>query len=192
MSRHFTFIVRDKKFEGYKKIASFFFLINAILFFFWAQASPGTSRRMALFMIAAVLVVYAIYHWLYKQKKEKSFIVIYLLVTTVWVTETSYWYAGLLFLLLLILQARMENDFWIRISSARITISSLIRKHYEWSAFDNIVLKDGLLTLDFKNNRIIQAEPDGKYWENGASTETGNYTGFEQDFNEFCREHLVK
>ncbi len=31
-------------------------------------------------------------------------------------------------------------------------------KEYLWNTFNNVILKDNILTLDFKNNHLIQAE----------------------------------
>jgi hypothetical protein len=49
-----------------------------------------------------------------------------------------------------------------------------------WQELNNVVLKDGLLTVDLKNNRIIQ-------------TEILNSQGdpSEAEFNEFCRQRMV-
>jgi hypothetical protein len=35
-------------------------------------------------------------------------------------------------------------------------------KKYQWSLFSNVILKDNILTLDFKNNKLIQAEIETK------------------------------
>jgi len=50
----------------------------------------------------------------------------------------------------------------------------------QWAAVANMILKDGLLTIDMKNNRIIQQYIDD------AKTKVD-----QQEFNEFCRQHLV-
>ncbi len=52
-------------------------------------------------------------------------------------------------------------------------------KQYNWDSFNNVVLKDGLLTLDFKNNKVLQLELD-----NAASPD-------QKHFNNFCFEKLV-
>jgi len=42
--------------------------------------------------------------------------------------------------------------------------SSLIKqknfpwKKYQWNEFSNVIIKDNLLTMDFKNNKLIQGE----------------------------------
>lgn len=48
---------------------------------------------------------------------------------------------------------------------------------HEWASFNHIVLKDGLLTLDFKNNKVLQLEIAG--------------TADENSFNSFCAEKLM-
>ena len=50
---------------------------------------------------------------------------------------------------------------------------------YNWNEFNNIILKDNLLTLDFKNNKVLQLEIEG------ASEKTD-----EASFNQFCKDHL--
>ena len=35
-------------------------------------------------------------------------------------------------------------------------------KKYQWSEMSNVVLKDHILTMDFKNNKVIQAEIDNQ------------------------------
>jgi hypothetical protein len=65
----------------------------------------------------------------------------------------------------------------------RIVINTLIRQRHDWSAFNNIVLKDGLLTLDFKNNRLMQKEIADDEDEDDAD---------EEEFNTWCREQLAR
>lgn len=48
-----------------------------------------------------------------------------------------------------------------------------------WEQLNNVVLKDGMLTLDFMNNKIIQ-----------QILEETNQTVNEKEFNDFCRQQL--
>lgn len=49
---------------------------------------------------------------------------------------------------------------------------------YQWNDFDNIILKDNLLTLDFKNNKLVQLQIK----EESPATEI--------DFNKFVKSFL--
>lgn len=60
-----------------------------------------------------------------------------------------------------------------------IVVNTFPKKEYAWSALNNVVLKDNILTIDFKNNKLIQKEI-----ESDASQKD------EQEFNGFCRTML--
>jgi hypothetical protein len=61
--------------------------------------------------------------------------------------------------------------------------SSLIKqknfpwKKYHWNELSNVIIKDNLLTMDFKNNKLMQGE---------IITDEIN----EAEFNEFAKRHL--
>ncbi len=64
----------------------------------------------------------------------------------------------------------------IQIAVSGVTIKKLFSTTlYKWSEISNVVLKDNLLTLDFKNNKLIQVAVDEKHT-----------TTNEQEFDEFC------
>ena len=50
-------------------------------------------------------------------------------------------------------------------------------KKYQWRQLNNVILKDNLLTIDFKNNRLLQAE---------ITNDDIN----EKQFNNFAKEQL--
>lgn len=60
-----------------------------------------------------------------------------------------------------------------------IVINSLPKKQHRWAEVQNVVLKDGILTIDLRNNKLIQ-----KPIESFTSDKE------EQEFNEFCKERL--
>lgn len=51
-------------------------------------------------------------------------------------------------------------------------------KIYEWPSFNQVILKDGLLSLDFKNNKVLQVEL--------------NDAADENEFNKFCAQQIKK
>lgn len=60
----------------------------------------------------------------------------------------------------------------------------IINKHfakpvYAWVCFSNVILKDNLLTLDFKDNKVLQLETDS----NGVIDV--------QQFNDFCARQIT-
>ena len=65
----------------------------------------------------------------------------------------------------------------------RIIVKKLFKRTIEWNELSNAMIKDGLLTLDFKNNKLFQAETDDD--ENNDE-----YDASEEEFNDFCKAHL--
>jgi hypothetical protein len=84
---------------------------------------------------------------------------------------------ALLYTLLAFLEYKAKRPLTIDFSPDQVVINSLIPRQYKWAVFSNIILKDGLLTLDFANNRLFQKE-------------VGNGETDESAFNEYCRSQL--
>src|SRR5690606_30064060 len=85
------------------------------------------------------------------------------------------------FVLLAILEYQAKLPPEIGFSKDHITFNGLFKKKYKWSEIENVVLKDGLLTVDFRNNKLFQKEID-----------TGENEASEQEFNEWAQTVLQK
>ena len=71
-----------------------------------------------------------------------------------------------------------EPKYAIDLNGVKIT-KLLSEKLYTWADVQNVVLKDGLLTIDFKTNHIFQSPVTAK-----------NVELDEKSFNQFCRQQL--
>jgi hypothetical protein len=72
----------------------------------------------------------------------------------------------------------------IGFSEKHIVFKSVWRKQIMWPELNNALIKDGVLTLDYKNNKLFQAETDD-------DEDNEEYDVSEDEFNEFCRKQLV-
>jgi hypothetical protein len=88
---------------------------------------------------------------------------------------------GSLYFLASFFERQVKHPLEFGFDKSGIVLNSVPSKNYTWSEVINVVLKDNILTLDFKNNRIIQRET-----EDIVSSET------EKEFNEFCRLQMGK
>lgn len=70
------------------------------------------------------------------------------------------------------------NKTTLYFSSAYIEKRNIPGKKYPWHLFTNVVLKDNLLTLDFKSNKLLQAEISASNTDEAA-------------FNTFVKQQLV-
>jgi len=66
-----------------------------------------------------------------------------------------------------------------------IVVDGLFQKRINWNELNNVLIKDGLLTMDFKNNKLFQQETDDL-----DDDEDDDVT--EEEFNAFCQTALNK
>lgn len=89
--------------------------------------------------------------------------------------------ALLLFLVAGILPALFYKAPEVITGDESVTLKRMIGSStYPWNDFSNIILKDNLLTLDFKNNKVLQLELE----ENTAIDENA--------FNDFCAGKIMQ
>lgn len=96
-----------------------------------------------------------------------------------WVTMPYLAWLFIPFALLGLFERQAKMPLEVGFTDTEIVINTLIRRRYKWTEFSNIILKDDLLTLDFKNNRLLQRE---------TINEEGDAQ--EDEFNEYCRKQL--
>ena len=98
-----------------------------------------------------------------------------------WIGTTPTPWVGAFFFLLAFLEYQTKRPLEIGFDHDRVVINTLIKRRFDWSMFNNVILKDGLLTLDFKDNRLLQREIADDDEEDDAD---------EDEFNAYCRSRL--
>ncbi len=115
----------------------------------------------------------------YKRNKRIYYSKALLIAAIVWTRMPYLQWMIAVFALLAILEYQAKLSPEIGFSEKEIIFNGLLKKKYNWNEIDNVVLKDGWLTVDFKNNKLFQKEIDSG--ENEAS---------EQEFNRWCSQYL--
>lgn len=115
----------------------------------------------------------------YKHNRQIYYSKALLLTGLIWTRMPYFEWLIFVFALLALLEYQAKRAPEIGFASDHIVFNGLIKKKCNWSAIHNIILKDGLITIDFKNNRLLQKE-----------LESGDNEASEQEFNEWCRRML--
>ena len=97
-----------------------------------------------------------------------------------WLGMSHLQWLFILFVALAFLEYQVKHPLEIGFTHDRVVINSLIRRKYEWAAFSNVILRDGLLTMDFRDNRLFQKEV--------LDDEEGEAD--EDEFNDYCKQRL--
>ena len=85
------------------------------------------------------------------------------------------------FALMGLFEKQAKAPLEIGFTDQQVVINTLFRRKYQWKDFNNVLLKDDLLTLDFKNNQLLQCE---------TIDEEGDAE--EDEFNQYCEIQLKK
>lgn len=142
------------------------------------------SDRVNLIFIASFLLIAGglLLNWYASVKKGKKVFYsrILLIAGVTWFAMPSMAWIGIPILLLALLEKQAKFHLEIGFSNERIVFNTLFKRKFLWTDFTNIVLKDNMLTLDFKNNRLIQKE-----------TIDDDSDADEDEFNEYCRRKIL-
>lgn len=177
--KRFEITLKNEKAKFYQRLSWFIIIINTVLLLYLAffAADNAESKRGIVFLIL-LSICFSLYFYFRNTKYQIGFHLFFFLIVLVWISMEKYWFAGIN-LLFDILGTIATRKFIVAFSQSKVVYPSLPMKNIAWAELNNVVLKDGLLTIDFKSNKLIQQKID----EEKTNVD-------EQEFNDFCRQHL--
>ena len=177
--KKFELVLKNEKRRSYQTI-TWIIIISNIALLILLSVKGVFSRAEVIGII--LMICLAIFIPLYTRSKDINIetSIIFLILMTAWLT-TGYWWAALINLVFEIFQIAALRTLILKLDHKVIIYPSLPKKKIDWKELSNLILKDGLLTIDFKNNRIIQQQI--------ADTSS---TIDEKEFNDFCEQQLNK
>ncbi len=181
----FELVLKNEKQKLYDRFAIFIFILNGIGICI-AQLNPrleiiDKSGKIFFVALAVILVSYQ-FIMLFTNRVTRylnSFLIASFVISLYW-TVLGYWWFGIVSFALILLYVISKRKLKVEIDIEKIIYPSFPAKTIKWNDLNSLVLKDGLLTIDFKNNRLIQQIVDKK-----------SDTIIEQEFNDFCRQQLM-
>jgi len=174
----FKLILKNDKLKSYRVIALLILLINAAIFCWLLFYDEYRTESLSAL---AVLIIYIALQWNYVRKGRQQHYFnefLFFVLAFCWIGLGMYLFAGIsLVLAILYFLALQKLEFIF--NEEMISKKNFPAKQYDWHQFSNVMLKDNILTLDFKNNKILQGEIE----------ESGNTSEF--DFNVFARQKIA-
>jgi hypothetical protein len=156
----YTFILKNEKTKNYRLISQLLVFFN-LLGFVLLLINNETRFAKNLLLLFSILTT-AVYTFFtiverISQKPMPDFWhrSIFALCALTWLKE-GFWWLTIILLLIILLEILAHRKLIVEINEKKITVPYLTQKKMKWEEVDNVVLKDGLLTIDFKNNRLFQ------------------------------------
>ena len=177
--KQFELILKNEKEVSYKRISIFLLILNLVGLLFITYLKDFKS--WGPFIMAAIAIFSVFIALYFRNKSERSPLTgAFFVLSLAWILA-GYWVVGLLNFLFMILHIAALQKPIVSVSERQVIYPSFPKKKIDWQQLSNLILKDGLLTIDFKNNRIIQ-----QHIADISSTID------EKEFNDFCRQQLNK
>lgn len=178
----YDYIIECKR-PNYKWIdltSQLMLLLAICVFTFSISVMALNSKALLLMFLIAGIILWWIYTFKKQKKGEISFYRIALLMATIgWALQSQGKWISLIYFLAVLLEKQVKFPIEVAFDENEIVFNSLPKKIVDWRDLNNVILKDGILTIDFQNNKIIQKE---------IESDTSKQT--EQEFNEFCSQKL--
>jgi hypothetical protein len=169
--------LRNDKLKFYTRISWIIIFLNVVAFLllaFFSTVNDYRSSSIAGLILISIVIILKFY----KPKWQIDFWYFSIIIIGTWGSMKQYWIGGsLLFIEVLRSTAMMRKV--VAFYHNNVIYPSWPVKNIRWSELNNVILKDGLLTIDQKNNKLIQQEID--------KTRTSIN---EKDFNDFCIQKL--
>ena len=155
----------------------YFFAIAAFGLFYYQHPRSGT---IYLVVIIAIVISWGI-TLMKKKKNGQAFFRLGLLFGAAgWlIGPERNILMGLLYAVAGIIEKQVKFPQEIGFTADGITFNTFPKKSLQWSDVNNVVIKDGLITIDQKNNKLVQKEIEGYVTAD-----------IEMEFNQYCHNFL--
>jgi hypothetical protein len=181
--QEFNLTLKNEKSRLYNQISWIIIFIHILVFIYLALFFKNKYVQSGCIAALAMMVFcFLLRYYLLKKKSSwnPEFHIFYTFLWIAWISIGWYW----LVLIPVVFDALMTiatRKLITKLSEKEIHYPSFPSKVFSWRELNNVILKDGLLTIDLKNNKLIQQFIDEK-----------NTIINEIEFNDFCNEQLSK
>ena len=177
--KQFKLLLKNEKKKSYQRITWLIIISNiALLILLSIKGIFSKGEVIAIVIMIGLAIFIPLYVKSKDVKIETS--IIFIILMTVWIS-TGYWWVAIINFVFEIFQIAALRNLIVRVKPDTVIYPSFPQRQIDWKELSNLILKDGLLTIDLKNNKIIQQYVDQK-----------SLTIDEKEFNDFCRQQLNK
>jgi len=178
----FSIPIQQNKNGRTVNIASLLMLLISLGAFLFNAAM---QHQVWVVAFTCALLLLALY-WLYRVFINKP---VFIYLNIILLLASVYWFIqgsglaifmGIMLVIAALFERRLKMKHVIYISPAGVTLQTSLNKTLTWAQLANVIVKDGLLTIDTKSNKLYQKEVAVDFTAEN-----------EAEINEFCRLRLI-
>ncbi len=180
----YNFILKDNNQKAYSLFTWFLFFLHIAAAIFALNTDNNKVRlSVGILLVFYVLLSSAYYFYRRHPRALETFsLVMALLYANFWFQQAGIIAAlafAVIFIAVTVVKGKRTS---VLVSAEGVDLTRVFKTvTFSWEAMDNVMLKDNLITIDLKNNTIIQAE----IVENNRMID-------EDEFNQFCQSQMSR
>jgi hypothetical protein len=178
MVKTYDYIVTIKPSKGVEAVDWISQLLLFIAVAATAYTAYGTTEPQTR-TACIILAVLVIAKWVHSRVTATGYRIALLIAGIGWYFAFHHYLVTILYFLCSFFEKQVKFKQEIGFDDEGVTFNYFPKKHYPWHEVSNVILKDGMITVDLHNNKIFQKE-----------LESDISDAIEKEFNGFCRSHL--
>ena len=180
----YSFILKDNNQKVYSLFTWFLFFLHIVAAAVVALKYRDSNAQLSVYILLGFYTVISFFYFCFRKHKkalETFSLIMALLYGNFWLKHVGV-IALIIFVLVYLFVTKVQRKKTIVLVNLQgVHITRVFKTViYNWQQMDNMILKDNLLTIDLKSNKIIQAE-----------IEETKETVDEKIFNEFCTQQVA-
>lgn len=180
-SYDYIIVCKRPNFKLVDGISQLMLLLGMIAFASSIRTPIESTKSIVLYCVIVGITGWLIYSYFRQKKGHIAYYRLALLAAAVgWALQDEWQWLAVIYFVAAALEKQVKFPVEIAFDEDEIVVNSLPKKYYYWNEITNIIIKDGILTIDLKNNKLIQKE-----------LEDSGSVKMEYDFNEFCRNRIL-
>ncbi|MGN6540556.1 MAG: hypothetical protein ACTHKY_07080 [Ginsengibacter sp.] len=175
--QQFDIVLKNDKIKSYRNIAMIVLLLNLAIFIYLLFFDEYRYESASAILLVGIYVFMRLYF--IKKYNQGNYLdqIIMFVLAGCWLGLQNYLMVTALVILGILYHLTLQKIQFV-FTPEKVTRFTFPAKEYDWNLFNNVILKDNVLTLDFKNDKLIQAEIENQKSIN------------EQQFNSFVQSQL--
>jgi hypothetical protein len=178
MAQAYGYVLKSDKLASYSRISIIFFALNIVCLLLVGYLTPDANQRLYAWSGGGLSLLWLLYIVLRGQPLGNSrmrFTPGYGFLFFLWIKLQFYWAAPIV-LLLAALDYIARRPLLVSFTQQQVQYPSFPARVITWGQLQNVVLKDGLLTIDFTNNKMLQTEIE----EEPSAADEAGFNAFAQ------------
>jgi hypothetical protein len=153
----YEIVIKNEKIRSYRTVAFIVLLLNLTVFTLLLFYDAYFYVAASSILLTGIYISLRLYFMKKYQRGHYLDQALIFVLAGCWLGLQNYYVVIALVILGIFYHLALQK-IKIVFNAEKVASLNFPQKDYDWNEFNNVIIKDSILTLDFKNNHLLQAE----------------------------------